>query len=159
LVVRFGCVELGGGYDFGCNWFVETLLGFGFAGFSLLPLCFVEVEDSGAEAILIFGGRVMLVPEFIQELFVADDVRVKVDLDRFGVVADIVVGGVGTRAASVANLSMDDAVEFSKFIFRLPEVAEGKESGLSCLGHILHCSKGRAGAALRLAWYTPDITS
>ena len=74
-------------------------------------------------------------PEDVQQLLVGDDRRVKIDLDGLGVVAEVVVGGVGLRAACVPYPGADDAVDGPELGIRTPESAQAEGSGLGAGGN------------------------
>jgi hypothetical protein len=74
-------------------------------------------------------------PEDVQQLLVGNDRRVEIDLDGLGVVAEVVVGGVGRRAAGVPYPGADDAVDSPELGIRTPESAQTEGRGLRAGGH------------------------
>lgn len=74
-------------------------------------------------------------PEDVQQFLVGDDCRVKIDLDGLGVVAEVVIGGVGLRSARVPYPGADDAVDSPELGIRTPESAQAEGSGLRVGGN------------------------
>src|SRR5713226_4892643 len=80
--------------------------------------------------------RIDIVPEGIEQFFVADSFRIVGNLNRFGVAggarADFLVGRVLFGAAGVAGGGRNDALDLVEETFHGPETAAGK-SGLGGL--------------------------
>jgi hypothetical protein len=74
-------------------------------------------------------------PEDFQQLLVGDDRRVEIDLDGLGVVAEVVVCGVGRRAAGVPYPGADDAVDSPELGIRAPESAQAEGGGFRAGGN------------------------
>ena len=76
----------------------------------------------------------MAFPEEVEELVVADDGRVEVDLERLGVVAEVVVRGIRMGAARVADAGAVDAGDGPEPGVGGPESADGERGGLESGG-------------------------
>lgn len=106
------------------------------AGDSELLLLVVVVEDDAL--ILPAAGafaRIGTLPEFVEQLLERDLFRIVIDLERLGVVAEVVVGGVSLCTAREADAGADDAGQTPKLGVRRPESAEGKGGRLQLGGH------------------------
>ena len=68
-------------------------------------------------------------PEDVQQFLVGDDGRIEIDLDGLGVVAEVVVGGVGLGAARVSYPGANNAVDGPELGIRTPESAQGEGGG------------------------------
>jgi len=127
LVVVLGAPEPAGGADVGDDAFAERVAGL---PRQLRPLLAVREDEAGVLARVALRARVVAAPEDVEQLLVRDDARVEVDLDRFGVVAEVLVGrGVG-RAAGIADARADDAGDAPEPGVGSPESAEGEGRGL-----------------------------
>lgn len=84
----------------------------------------VGAEDGGA-VLRAPGrpGRPVAFEEDPQDLIEADDGRVEVDLQRFGMAFEVVVGGLRNRAAAIPNPSAPDAGKTPKLGVGMPESA------------------------------------
>jgi hypothetical protein len=65
-------------------------------------------------------------PEGVEKVVIADDLRVEVDLERLGVVAEAVVGGGIERAAGIADPRAPDTFDEPEPGIRSPESTRGK---------------------------------
>lgn len=77
----------------------------------------------------------MRFPEHIADHLKSNDGRVKVDLDCFGVVTHVAIGGVGSGATCVANTCSKDSLDSPKLGVGPPESAERKGRGLQIRGN------------------------
>src|SRR6185437_6373866 len=82
------------------------------------------------EALAVTGGRIVDLPEFLEQLRVADLGRVEPYLDRLGVAgavsADPFVAGVGDVAAGVAHSSLQHPVDLAEGRLHTPEASCGE---------------------------------
>src|SRR3989338_6205887 len=142
LVVILGRIELGCRDDFGHDGLFETALQ-GRLGFLREAfLCFLVVENGRpilipeVAKLAVGRERVDIVPEDVEEFFVADFFRIVGHLHRFGVAGgagdDFVVSRVLFRAAGEARDGRNDAVHLVEEQFHGPETAAGK-NGLGSL--------------------------
>ena len=78
------------------------------------------------------GGpcRIMGFPKNFQEAAVRYDCRVKIDLDRLGMVAQVMVGWIRVGASRVADTRAEYPIEAPEPGVRAPESAKGKGRGL-----------------------------
>ena len=72
----------------------------------------------------------MATPEDVQELLIGYPRRIKIDLDRFGMVAEASVGRGRFRAPAIAHACPDDTLDAPEPGVRPPESAEPKGGGL-----------------------------
>ena len=75
------------------------------------------------------------VPEDVQKLLVRDNVGVENNLDSFGVVAEMVIGGIRLGTAGVSHPGANNAVDSPKLGIRTPKSAQSEGSGLHFGGH------------------------
>ena len=78
----------------------------------------------------------MRTPEHVQELRVADRLRVKIDLDRLAVVAEGIVGRVLLYATGIADTAAQDPIDAPKLGVGTPESTESKGRGLILCRHL-----------------------
>src|SRR3954453_11294358 len=75
-------------------------------------------------------GRIVDLPEDIQQLLVRDAIRVEGNLDHFDmagfVAADVLVGRVFLRSAQIARSGIEDAVHMTERRLDAPEAAGSK---------------------------------
>src|SRR5574337_221520 len=143
LVLRFGFPEIAGGRQFrhhlagpqaGSVHVRDRVHGDA-------PLFVVQVEDrrtvAGAEvvALSVARGRVVDLEEKLQQPAVADHRRVENDLDRFGMVAVVAIGGVGYVAAGVTDARGNDAGLLADQVLHAPEAAAGEDGAFGESGH------------------------
>ena len=93
-------------------------------------------EDGGAVLgadvgpLSILGGGIVHVPEDLEQILVGNDLGIKGDFDGFGMagiaIADGAIGGIFCVAASIADLSFENACDFSKFGLDAPKTSSGK---------------------------------
>src|SRR5260370_14578088 len=118
-------------------------LRFHFRALGDLALLLVVVEDRGTVlrpaivSLLIHRRRIVESEEKLQDLVVADLLRIEFDLDRLRVACaagfHIFVPRIRERAAGVADVRVDHAVELPDHLLHAPEASAG-ERGL--LGHL-----------------------
>src|SRR6185369_15459901 len=160
LVVLLGPVERGRGGDLRDDLPLARLLlcitgcdrGFLLAG--------VMVEDRRAvlaaeiQALAVAGGRIVDLPENLQQFRVADLGRVEPHLDRLGVAgavpADLSVAGVGDVAAGVADGGLQYPVDLAEGRLDPPEASGGE---CRALGSVRSVSlerrrRGQSGVAV-----------
>src|SRR5712671_2414499 len=95
-------------------------------------LLFAGIEDRRSiaapdiVALAIARARVVDLEEELEELPIADARRIKNDLDRFGVVAMVAIGGVRDAAARVAGARRQDAVVTAKEVLHAPKATAGQ---------------------------------
>jgi hypothetical protein len=92
-----------------------------------LFLRFIGVEDG--RHVLTFrrnGTVIVRGPVDLEDLAERGHGRVEIDLEGFGVIADLVIAGIFRLAAGVADAGTDDAGQDPKLGFRLPESAQGE---------------------------------
>src|SRR5262245_26482068 len=101
------------------------------------------VEDRRAvlaaeiEALAVAGGRIVDLPELLEQLVVADLGRVEPHLDRLGVAgavpADLSVSGVCHVAAGVADSGLQDPVDLAEGRLDTPEASRSECRALGAL--------------------------
>src|SRR3954463_696422 len=103
-------------------------------------LLFTGIEDcrpiAGADvvALAITRARVVNLEEELEELTVADALRIEYDFDRFGVVAMVVISRVRDAAAGVTDSRRQDAVVTANEVLDAPEAAAGENRAF--LSHV-----------------------
>src|SRR6185312_4898164 len=142
LMVVFRYPEGGRGHDLRDDWFLEPA-GLvkdlpGLLGQFLLLVVVVEdrrpVLRSHIRALAIGGGRVVVVPEDVEQRVVAHQCWIELDLDHFGVsggvAAHFFVCGIGLRPAFISCGRGSDAGNLLEGGLRPPEASGTK----CCLG-------------------------
>jgi len=89
---------------------------------TLLPLVVIKNYGSilpGPGAV----GRIMTLPEHVQQLSISYPFRVIVDLDRFGMVAQVMVCRIFLRSAGIPYACTDNALQTPELGVRSPESA------------------------------------
>ena len=95
-------------------------------------LCLIGVVDRrtirGADvvALAVDRGRIMDLEKELQNLTIGGFIRVKQDLDAFGMGAVVAIGGIGHIAAGIADACFDNAGLAADQIFHAPETATGQ---------------------------------
>src|SRR5262249_30303859 len=83
-------------------------------------------------------SRIVVAPEYCEEILVADLGGIELDLDGFGVAggigADLLVGGVLRSAPRIADIGPDDTFPLPERSLDTPEAACGK---YGFLGHLV----------------------
>ena len=98
-------------------------------------LLVVGIEDRGAIAgstvvsLPIHRRRIMNLKEELQQLAIAQLLRVKDDLDRLGVGSMIAIGGIGNITAGVSNTRRDDTRVAAQQVLHAPKAATGQDCG------------------------------
>ena len=77
-----------------------------------------------------------ITPDLVEQLLVADDSRIEVELERFGVIGEIVIGRIDGRAAGVADARADDSWMTPEPGVWRPESAKTERGGLD-IGRLL----------------------
>jgi hypothetical protein len=84
-------------------------------------------------------------PEHVEQLGIRDDARIEVECERFGVIAEIVIGRILVMSARVSDARANDSGETPEPGVRRPESTECEDRGLGVrlvlidgLQHILH---------------------
>src|SRR6185295_5186956 len=109
-----------------------------------LPLRGVRVIDARAVlradvvALPIALGRIVVLPEDLQQILIADLFGIKDDEDDFSVIggaaADLAIRGVLRLAGGVADRGGVDARLLPELLFRAPEAAHAEHRGLGSGG-------------------------
>src|SRR4029079_11789103 len=123
-----------GGHDFGHDLARPQARGVdvGDGVLSDVLLLIARVEDRRAVAradvvaLAITRRRIVDLEEELEQVTEADTRRIEDDLDRFGVRAVVLVGGVGAAAAGVADARRDHAVLAADEILHAPETTAGQ---------------------------------
>ncbi len=76
----------------------------------------------------------MAAPKNPQQFLIGDLLRIVVNLDRLGMIADIPVGRILCAAARVTDPRADDAFDSPELGIRSPESAQGKGRTFYILG-------------------------
>ena len=88
----------------------------------------IHGENSIAILVLIGGdGRVVALPENVQQLGIADLLRIKFDSDNFTVIIEVVVIRVLSRPASIADSRAVDSGDTPEPGVDTPESAQGEQ--------------------------------
>src|SRR5215831_13665109 len=119
LMVLFGFVERPGWHDCGLERLLEALLNRRLRGFRQRPLFVAVIEDRAAVLVAMVAELPILrqgidvVPEYVEELVIANLGRVVDDLHRFGVAGaaarHLLVAGIGGVPAGIARGGADHA--------------------------------------------------
>lgn len=118
LILLFSIVELLGGKDEGGDVLPVVLLRHLHAPLGLAPLLLGVVEDGGHVLAGADRGRVVVVPEDVEQLVVAGDLGVPLELHGLGVVAEAPVGGALLGAAREPNTGPHDPRGTSKLCLK-----------------------------------------
>jgi len=121
LMIMFSIVELLGGKDEGGDVLPVVLLRHLHAPLGLAPLLLGVVEDGGHVLAGTDRGRVVVVPEDVEQLLVAGDLGVPLELHGLGVVAEAPVGGALLSAAREPNTGPHDPRGTSKLCLGEPK--------------------------------------
>ena len=108
LILLFCIVELLGGEDEGGDVLPVVLLRHLHAPLGLVPLLHGVVEDGGHVLAGADRGRVVVVPEDVEQVLVAGHLRVPLELHGLGVVPKASVGGALLGAAREPNTGPHD---------------------------------------------------
>ena len=153
LVVVLGIVERFRGGDFRCHLaritcvahgLLETLLTGECGGFLLRRERINRRTILGAMVITLTHTlrRVVVFPEYLQQLFIADDGRVVYHAYGFSMAglagADFAVGGVWRISARVARRGAVDARQLPVEAFHAPEAAHGKQGDFHAFRYVGH---------------------
>src|SRR5205807_5042560 len=105
-------------------------------------LILIGVENRGTVAgpdvvaLTVSGGRIVNLEEELQQLSIADFLRIENDLDRLGVGPVIAIGRVGHVAAGVADARGDHARVFANEVLHPPKAAAGEHGTFRRSCHI-----------------------
>jgi hypothetical protein len=148
LVVFFGAVEGSGRGDFRRDGTRELLAGLeSQLGRLCGRLLFRRVRENRAAVLFakigslaIYLGRIVHMPERVDQRFIADLVRIECDSNHFGmsslVRADVLVRGIACVPVAVAYLGLGHAGNHTKFRLDSPEASGGKRCGFSHLSFL-----------------------
>src|SRR5258705_3518146 len=107
------------------------------------PLLFVaRIEDgrtiagSPVVTLTIQRGRVMNLEEKLQKPPVTDRLRIKDNLNRFGMISVVLISGVRYVAACISDTCGNHARVSAQQILHAPEAAAGKNRTFGRCGHV-----------------------
>jgi len=121
LVIIFGFPEFFVRQNFGGDFACDCLLGLGEGRFGLGLLLLVVVEDGRHVLARALDGGVVVLPEHAEQLVVRRHLRIVVQIDCLGVVAQTVVARPVLGAPGVADPSPDDAWSTAELGLRKPK--------------------------------------
>lgn len=162
LVIVISLIEFRGLLDEGDDGVLKDFSGglHGFFGSGLLGVAVVENDGSvlraHIRALAIQGGRIVQIPEPIEDVVGGDFFGIKHQLNNFHVTgilcADLSIGGVGDEASHVAGDGGMDAIKLLVNSFHAPEAATSKGNCFEPLGDsfsvgrfLLHLGVFRSG--------------
>ena len=127
LVICLGHVEHGKRYNSGADLFFHPGCNTVFAFRGQPFLCFVVIEHRGP--VLQCPGSpagIVALPEHVQERFIRYQNRVIIDLDRLGMLPQVMIRGIRCGPARITHTSSNDSLETPEPGVRTPESAQGK---------------------------------
>jgi hypothetical protein len=133
LMVSLGQIKLNKGDDFGKD--------FSFHGGCFTVSClqcqsflFLVVKEDGGHVLSLPGRpcRIVAGPKDVQEFLIRDFAGVVVDLDRFSVIAQVIIRGILFRSSRITDASSNNTGDEPEPSIRTPESPHCKGRRLRC---------------------------